>query len=765
MIAARRIARTASVAFATVVGLSCGQGEVEPAEALASRETRSEAVVPAARPELAGLGGRTTEPQAHAPERDLRPVIADAGREPAQREPVPEGHVAVFVVDHEGRPVEGVRVRGVELDAEGDLARRPYFGFGGVTDLDGRAAVPERHSGTAHAAELFGGALAFSTPGDPRRIVLPPLGSLVLDLRGFPDATALRIDADWSGARRHRERDPGGAVLRYDLVPVGATFGVCALADERVLNERVAGPTEHGEVLRWRAVPPRFLDVVARIAGDDGAPLAGVEVDLVARDGDEILLEPDPREPGLVRASLTSDEWPFRAGAPVVACERCSDHRDARVRVTSFEAPPLPEVGDLDLGEIRLRALPFVTSGRVVDAGGRPVPAATVSLQRGRFEVGTFRGGLRPFDPDEPAPDPIEVALERTSGPAAFSSADTTDADGRFELRATRAPDAELFDGLFVVARDELVGTRASVPVEPGRRGLEIVLRSDGRVRIDLSRIPAAQRSGLDFEFVRSDGWRAEQRRGGDPGGEWVTDDLPPGTYSLHVMLMGTALDRIDGIVVPAGGTCGDPRLQPLQVNSRRLTFERPDGTTVDRLEVLHRAERSRTPMWWTYESEAPGGPIQVLQGSETRAVFARAPGFAPVEITDLADGAVVVLDPLRTLRLEFSGDVDAVRSGLYEIVHVAPGVAMDLHMTRLTVQGEAGSCFADVEVVDGAEYELRDPVSWPFDVSRGDATPPPGFFTGVAPDEAQPTREGATPTAHRFRVPPGAEVVRVHLE
>jgi len=211
---------------------------------------------------------------------------------------------------------------------------------------------------------------------------------------------------------------------------------------------------------------------------------------------------------------------------------------------------PFPP-GRTDMGDVVLRPLPLVASGRVVDPEHRPVGGVTVTVSTPRDDPSST-GPV--FIPD-------------------WSLTAETAADGAFALHGnvTSGP-VELRLGETnprVVPLRVAVGTTDVELVAYRTGGIGGRLLLDPGIRLDYP-LSVSVHPDLDAEAVESDS--PFERRAQKTPGSFEIDGLLPGSYTLNVEA-DEPLFEARGILVASGEVATDPRIQEIDLRGRLHLF------------------------------------------------------------------------------------------------------------------------------------------------------------------------------------------------
>lgn len=685
---------------------------------------------------LEGPRPRSADPGRSAPSRETGPDAADAVAAPGRRTGVPDwpdgtpererrapaalgrdltGKVVVTVRTHDGEPAAGVPVVGGSMDRDGAFVT--LVGLYGLprTDAFGRVGVDPEDVEERYAAHYFGFRQALADPGSPREIVLPPLGAVIVDLAAFDGETTVSLRGDGFGTE-HATVEAGGT-WRVDHVPLEETFRGVVRSGGRFMRYEVVGPVEPGEVVTWAPRSAATLHVRARPLDPDGASIADERYELLDAEGHRVCILDDDDGDGWVEADVEQERWYVAAGDSVELRERRVGVSDDGAPYVPLKAPEPDAEGVVDLGELRLAAPPLFAAGVVVDGRGRPVPYATVRVNR--------RQKWRP--------ERIESALGlvgRSSGwgpadrdahgPVARVAEAHADRAGGFELRV-RPEDVGDPDRLVLVATSREPERSASQAPRPGATDHHLALLDDGTISADLSDFP-----DLNWGFVRATlhslDRHAWKRQLGGPGGP-VELAVPAGRYLLEVRFGLFLLAEVDGIVVTAGTRCADPRLAPVTpdppIQRRRIDVRDAEGEPVIVDSLWYTPGSFVIPMSVFGEpympGDTPGHVTWYAVGDPEFAAFLGAQGYGAAEITDVPDGGSVTLERLVLARLLFEGASPPARG---EIEWVRPEDSRDPpdSMEVFSYREPAAPPSISVGVVPGRRYRLGATLGSPWD-------------------------------------------------
>ena len=419
------------------------------------------------------------------------------------------------------------------------------------------------------------------TPNDPPiTLVLPDTGRVRVHVRavdgGVPDLDGVDLHLDafegesgtsrlWpDGPWAHPHIDQQGEAL-VPWIGLGLRVKAALLRDrDEVVARSIAGPARVGEEvvcdLVWSSTSTRV--VTGRFVFEDGRAWPAAKVSVFAA------LFPMPSPPPPSREIVVQSDGRFRM--PVHEARPASGSRAFRFSAShpvsrgqviavvplDLDVPP----GGLDLGDIVLDFGELLVSGRVVDEAHRPV-AGAISYVRER----TMLSG------EERWPRVQTAGTSRTADDGAFalylSAGETQPSE---ELRLETHAVGFVADSMRDVRR--------------GDRNVEIVMKTAGALAgwLLLDRGLAhddvsLSLSGQTRQVVLL---RADQT--------FEVLELSPGTYSLEVRRRG-AIGRferepaalIENLIVRAGETCRDPRIQGLRIDNPLTTL---------RIRVLDRA-------------------------------------------------------------------------------------------------------------------------------------------------------------------------------
>jgi len=673
------------LALATLASLACSPDAPEAPDDAPSR--------------VAGAGD---SPRADGA-RGLRAVPTTAEAEPGGERralpprPAPAGDVAVSVVDHLGRPVRGIEVVGFDLDGEGAPPHWLNFTFAEETGRDGRAFVAPKRQGERYAAALFDGRPVISMAAEPMRIVLPPCGSLEIDLAGHPRATRVRFES-LDGGQEHVLPTAQRATVRVDHVPTGIDLELGAMSRMQTVTATVAGPAEHGEVVRWRPEAAPLVTVRARLVDASGAPRRGM-ASMLLGGGRSIVMRARDEVSGVVVGIVPEHEWVLGPGDTGLMRERDRFRDDAGLLEGDVRVPGVDGSGEVELGDVVMVQLPPLIHGRVVDAAGEPVFGAKVRL--------VPAGG-----------DPLHVA-SASPGPARQDSRervldsirdchDVSGEEGRFELRSRRWSRERLAELTFIdVTTQGRGGASARATFAPMGGEVLLVLREPGRLRVGLSAVPPSMRRDLDLRLRRTDGLDTvfERQPSRSRRGDEITVRVPPASYHAEISYRRTRVALLQGVRVPSGDECRDPRLDPLQLPIKSVTLLCPGGGSL----ASHGVSAWTEPSWPGAEApveiDRTSGTVTWFEDGVAEHLVVSVGGHVPVDLAHRHDGEVIELEPLARVRLEFRGAEAPGPEARIQAAPVPAGASAERHLSRSLVREPDGSVW--LELARGRTYTL----------------------------------------------------------
>ncbi len=255
--------------------------------------------------------------------------------------------VSLRAVSMDGKPLAGASIRLHTLTASADSSGAAVF-----------PGVPE---GAYEVEVTYGGASVYSGRLEVRGNVDRGLDCAVYDVRvRFETADGKPIVVRWSLAGAGREHEGTGEGLAIELLPeqeYRLTATITRDGREVRLLERAVRPSE----LRGAAIRLPIADLRIRIAWDDGTPF----------EGQAVVLGESRR---VVGGELALPSLPFG---------------QYNVSLLSWGVEVLRREVTHEAGEATITLPSLKISVRVVDALGRPVEGAGVSLQSPRAPGGT----------------------------------------------------------------------------------------------------------------------------------------------------------------------------------------------------------------------------------------------------------------------------------------------------------------------------------------------------------------------------------------
>lgn len=456
------------------------------------------------------------------------------------------------------------------------------------------------------------------SPFDPTRppvetveLRLPPCGSVLLDVvgdaRGAQHSLALARSSSSDDALPTSNLDflrpSKDGVAHFPFVGLGGVVTPVSVYEGRVtVHEASAalGPTRPGEVVRIgvevlaQAKPERRI--VGTLAGPAIHSSGSTRVDIELRSQDAsgdpwsqnlrviVLPDGDFLIP-LLREAVGSTTLEFTALGP----------RDERVGQAELTVRSPAGVSVLELGQIFIDARTLLVTGRVVDSSGRQVVGARV-LGWGARGVGANLQNRDWQHFDE---------LETHTGPT-----------GEFELRGD-----SLWTALGLSAWTSDAASEFRV-FDVGARDVVLTLASDGAIAGSISLDAGLAREYMNMGVfpegpsAAPHGAMPYRRSEIDAEGAFVVRGLAPGSYTVAAYASGTPREvaRVEGVLVEAGRTTRDPRLEPLDIGEwSELRVLDADGRAACEA-VAYRVE-SDSRRW--IPQSLPGGKLMVEHSND----------------------------------------------------------------------------------------------------------------------------------------------------
>jgi hypothetical protein len=406
------------------------------------------------------------------------------------------------------------------------------------------------------------------TPLDPPiTLVLPDTGRVRVRVRavdgGLPDLDGvdLHVDAfdgdsgtsrlwpDGPWARPHINQE-GEALLPW--IGLGLRINAALVRDmDEVVARSLAGPARAGEEVVCDLVWSRtsLCVVTGRFVFRDGRAWPAAKVSAYAR------IFPTPSPSPLPRDIEVRSDGRFRM--PVHDARPASGTRAFRFAATHPEnhgqviaVVPLdrdiPPDG-LDLGDVVLDFGELLVSGRVVDEAHRPIAGASSYVHTRAMDSG-------------------ETHWPRVQTAGTFHTAD----DGAFTLYLS-PEDTQPSEELRLETQAAGFVTESRRDVRRGDRNVEVVLKRAGALAGWLLLDRGLVHDDVSLVLASSTRQVVMLR----PDQTFEVLELSPGTYSLEVRRRGVmgGFERepaavVGDLVVRAGETCRDPRIQGLRIES-----------------------------------------------------------------------------------------------------------------------------------------------------------------------------------------------------
>ncbi|MBL8897630.1 MAG: carboxypeptidase regulatory-like domain-containing protein [Planctomycetes bacterium] len=593
------------------------------------------------------------------------------------------GDLWVRWLDREGRPAPAPRARLEGSDPAEKLFVDPSRTQGSEQlwriapeDLVGQRLREQRLR--LHILDLFPRTayvgFAYEPPRrTPHELRLPPQGELVVVLQDGglalpPELSFEVIVCDHLQARSHASKLKGrlGEELCFSRLALGVDLMIRAegFREQVVGMQLVLGPGFDGE--RRRAVltfPAGAPVLTGQIRDDLGTPLAEQRLFATLRDSQ------NERKATLVTTKDGRFLWTilpvFGGNPPWRATLELSTRAGLKARVRELEIPAAEIV---NLGTLELHARAAGLAGRVVERNGAPVANA-------------------------------QVEIEVLAQPGASKSRLRTDEHGRFAWEDPRGNDSS--NQLLVSA---MKGFSASgLRTFPGgTNAIELVLEETGEIHgcallppgpispiaLQLRGIAPGAPAAIDRERTRL-----------NVKGRFQWSHLAPGRYELEVAFASLVPNQapvplltLRDLVVPAGGPCTDPRLDPIDLRAHLSTFtfelrNAPADRTLAKDDFWYRrCELLDTP-WTVLHPPAEEALSWTLPRGTYDFVF-ELDRCRRIELRGRTEGAVIELQPSYRARVTFENyEQDASSSAVawYPVFTTESELPVQLEARRIS--------------------------------------------------------------------------------
>ncbi len=492
----------------------------------------------------------------------------------------------------------------------------------------------------------------------PIEFELPPLAAIAVTVtRGGaivaePVAVTLKPAQVFGADAAFRVTPPTRTAIHGEasFIPValGRKFYVVVDAGgHRVTSvDAYAGPIAPGETTAIRFDLDQVPYYVFRLLDAGGQPIADRDIQalrtLGTPNGITIMLGDRVKTDDLGRGEVRWPE-PWEKGAKrrlqLVIGAGAPESSTGSVAV---DVSKEPLAGANDLGDLRIEPPKSLASGIVVDPSGNPVAEAKVEARS------VAQQNVHDDDPSAPPPQ--------------FTA--HTDAAGRFEIRGEgKGP-------FMLVAQKESFAASEAATIEAGQSGLRLVLRGAGSVAASV-KLPAF----LETRWVKGRLFDAASREAGrrdatpertkacTDDGALEFHDLLPGAYSFE--LEAGPLDPavvVDGIVVVAGETTRDPRLQQISLAAKLVEI---DVTVVDGSgrPIEDAIVSAIAPRGMTRGRKAGAGISRVAIDARGQTIAATATGHRPAVREGVRASTRLVLGSALSVRVRAKGDEPLARA------------------------------------------------------------------------------------------------------
>lgn len=500
-------------------------------------------------------------------------------------------------------------------------------------------------------------------PREPIELVVPPLAGVDVRIRAFdgsPFSTPATVTLDLVEAEKpidpamrrrlgaaERSGTSVGGLARFDLVGLGLEVAAVVQADgfEPAMARGFAPsvPGERAELVVQ--MPPRAPTLVGRALHPGGQPLAGERLQSV------LAVESPRNRSARNRYLVTEADGTFRLPVdPAFDAEegRCTfeiaaDGSDGRTISAQVEVPLPLSSGDVELGDLLLELPPLIVAGSVVSSLGTPISNAQITVLR---QVGV----------DDPGGQVLWTSVQGVRG--------TSGPEGRFEVRG-RIQAREI--AVAASHRDYVQGE--TTPIAFGAPEVRLELEKAGSVAIRVLVDEGIERNDLQFSAASIERPERTTNQGREGDDTVLLGGLVPGMHRVQCRLVGDQVPilELDDVLVQAGETTRDPRLDPLDLRGRLRMF------------TLEASDESGAPVVFGLAARRSGfssryAPMQAPQREPGRVrivtshgpldLLVSAPGLRDTQIDGVdGDRSIVMLAGL-PVRIHFVGGVPLLEKG-----------------------------------------------------------------------------------------------------
>lgn len=554
----------------------------------------------------------------------------------------------VRAVDHEGRPLARFplaleAIEQIEQVAWTDDTGHAMFGVDPAVTVR-LVVVPFGWIGSRDGFPT----VASQLPTATTTLRVPAFGTVrVRTLRGGVPAGCTVLGASLSAPVRvdrltHGPPSDGCFGVEFDRVPLGAELSGRLRVADMSCAFTATGPKVAGEIVyadvETDPARPKFAFTIGGVPPSPFPQYVSVRV---VTDAGTFTDRVQVGERGRALAGFggrpVRGERLARVDLDVLATVVPGD-----VRAFSASLPQDRELADgvLDLGTVTPVEHPPLLRGRVVDGDGRPLAGARITVQA---EPEPYSWMQQTVFSEPDGRFVVHGPLPRGAGgevlPTRAWAAVGVGVD-RIETDATPA--------------QSLGAAVTLVVVRPPRGSIELSLR-------DPLAVPKWQ---LVFTFVDAKGTRHEldaprQRWSGSRAEVCTLGGVPAGRGELQVGLRpGVALRRLGEVVVAADGCVAPAELRDLDLSQavavRRVRAVDERGVPIARVTVRYTHQGGTGECSMTTSDR--GGFAEVTVGPAALCATLEADGMEPRPLTDVVDGADVVLGPRRRLAVTVQG-------------------------------------------------------------------------------------------------------------